>query len=772
MHHASPTLTATLRALHGETDVHVVAPALDNPWFARILALAPGVDPVVGALGALAGGVPDLLTPAVCAAPALAAAIASLIGTDAGNRILPWWAGIAPAGWGAAHAAALIDAVRHHRCARWAAAALIGPCDASIALLTEPWDIAFVVRRWGQTTPDNPTAWIDSLTQTQRQQLLSMISPDSYTRASCLPWLPVEYAAEIAMRVDRIDKALDAYTGAPPIVHTRHADILTALVRRAQPNHLAELTRLAIATGMDAAWTESVEELHYAPDKAIDVVVTAPWDDIHAAVQTTMLSLARRSSVCAAIAYARGVRDQPPPITRETARAFFAIVSPTIWDALPEATQRMWRSTLDAWNGHLVIRSLGITPAFLAHAELHAALVAAVRRHVADEGVVRWMLLPVAMSELSIAAVPSVVVALAEAPPDPVAFVQIAGDTQVTSRALHAWIAANPSLQATAAATTALLIAARLRDTTVASRSPTDNVAARCAALAAAFAGWSSEDATALLAVLPDDVRTALHPGANALADALAPPERQDAFCKTLNALAALPPAAALPASHALTVLVQTTNPLVRQEAGEWLAQALRDHGRIFAVIVGMLRDDVRATIVPPLNDPSVELAINDLAIINPLVAHHLAYALRDGDAAVALDALVAASLDETKRLWLLLPETLQQSVLGDRDALLTDVAAPGHVDDLAQALRNWDADDWLSWLALRMLLDADAERRTWGAVLLAQRPDVAAALLPLLREDMRTTLASAPIITFASADLPPTQTNAVVRVRRRRCSP
>jgi hypothetical protein len=342
----------------------------------------------------------------------------------------------------------------------------------------------------------------------------------------------------------------------------------------------------------------------------------------------------------------------------------------------------------------------------------------------------------------------------------------------VTSRALHAWIAANPSLQATAAATTALLIAARLRDTTVASRSPTDNVAARCAALAAAFAGWSSEDATALLAVLPDDVRTALHPGANALADALAPPERQDAFCKTLNALAALPPAAALPASHALTVLVQTTNPLVRQEAGEWLAQALRDHGRIFAVIVGMLRDDVRAAIVPPLNDPSVESAINDLAIINPLVAHHLAYALRDGDAAVALDALVAASLDETKRLWLLLPETLQQSVLGDRDALLTDVAAPGHVDDLAQALRNWDADDWLSWLALRMLLDADAERRTWGAVLLAQRPDVAAALLPLLREDMRTTLASAPIITFASADLPPTQTNAVVRVRKRRCSP
>jgi uncharacterized membrane protein YeaQ/YmgE (transglycosylase-associated protein family) len=117
MHSSSPALAATLRALRGETDVHVVAPALGDLRFARVLALAPNVDPLVGALGALAGWLPNLLVPAVRDSPAFVAAIASLIGTDAGNDILETWAEVVPAGWGADHAAALIDAVRHNRCA-------------------------------------------------------------------------------------------------------------------------------------------------------------------------------------------------------------------------------------------------------------------------------------------------------------------------------------------------------------------------------------------------------------------------------------------------------------------------------------------------------------------------------------------------------------------------------------------------------------------------------------------------------------------------------
>jgi len=178
MHSPSPALAATLRALHGETDVHVVAPALDNTWFARIPALAPGVDPVIGALGALASrlrGLSGLLSPAVRDSPALSTAIASLIGTNAGACTLPVWAAVAPAGWGASHAYALIDAVRHGRCEPWVAAALIGPSAGAAALLCKTWEMSCAIRCWGQTTPDDPTAWMDELTQADRDRLVNAL---------------------------------------------------------------------------------------------------------------------------------------------------------------------------------------------------------------------------------------------------------------------------------------------------------------------------------------------------------------------------------------------------------------------------------------------------------------------------------------------------------------------------------------------------------------------------------------------------------------------
>jgi hypothetical protein len=128
------------------------------------------------------------------------------------------------------------------------------------------------------------------------------------------------------------------------------------------------------------------------------------------------------------------------------------------------------------------------------------------------------------------------------------------------------------------------------------------------------------------------------------------------------------------------------------------------------------------------LNDPHVGSALDDLAAADPLVAHHLAYALHTHDPIAACNALAAASLDETKRLWRLLPETLQHAVL---------------------------ADVLLPWLALRMLIDDDAERREQGMAILAQQPDRAAALLPLLRDDLCTALESVSAIAFACADLP-----------------
>jgi len=92
-------------------------------------------------------------------------------------------------------------------------------------------------------------------------------------------------------------------------------------------------------------------------------------------------------------------------------------------------------------------------------------------------------------------------------------------------------------------------------------------------------AGWSWEETNALLAALPDDVCAALRSDPNALACALAHPDRRDAFRQTLGSLAALPPSVAIPALHTLDTRMQATTPSDRRYAGEGLAQALRAHG-------------------------------------------------------------------------------------------------------------------------------------------------------------------------------------------------
>jgi len=746
MNPSSPALAAALRALHGEPNPRIVALAIERQAYARILALAPGVDPVIGALGALAGALSGVLSPAVRDSPALSDAIASLIGTDAGRYVLETWANVAPARWGASHAAALIDAVRRNRCLPWTAAALIGPCAASAALLHESSEIAVAIRCWGQTTPDDPTAWMDELTPTERDRLLDAPRHVPDSAAACLPWLPEADAADVVHRIGReyLSPALAAYVAASPVARTRHAAILSALLHRAEPGDLADLTRLAVASSMDGAWAAVVRLLRANPWSAVHIVAAAPWDDIPENVQTIILSAAWRSKVCATIAFARGVRERPPPIASETARAFFAAVTPKVWDTPPTKMQQAWRSALDVGNTHLAVRSLGPDPAFLAYAALNDNLIAAVRCHAAEVNAVHRTLFPITVRDAPVVAVPAIVAAL-PLPPDPVAFVQIACGERDMHPALRDWIMEHPTPQALAGVT--ILLRAAKRHGLVHSR---------VAALSRALAGWGREETDALLAALPGNVVAALHPHPDILTPHLSRPNRQDAFRQALDALTALPPSAALPVLHALDALAAAQHGNDQRDVGEEVARALRDHGGIFAVIVGTLRDDVRAAIVPPPDAPSVESAINALAIINPLVAHYLAYALRDANAAVALDALTESAPDTLTRIWDLLPETLQQSVLGDRDALLHDVAGPDGADMLAQTLRDWVGEDNpLPWLALRMLIDDDAERRTRGAAILAQRPDVAAALLPLLRNNVRAALESVPAIAFASADLP-----------------
>jgi hypothetical protein len=751
----SPALAATLHALRGAADLQIVAPALCDQEYARILALAPGVHPIIGALGALAGGCPELLSPAMRQAPALSAAVASLIGTDEGRRVLPTWVKVAPAGWGAPHAAALIDAVQRDCCPRWAAAALIGPCDASAALLTWSDHVARTVQCWGQATPNAPTAWMQHLTPAERNRLVDTLHRDPKDAACGLPWLPVKHAAAIVKRMVNVQasEALAAYAGASPVARARHAAILAALIQHAERHDLAALTRLAVGTGMDAAWAAVVQILREAPNDADWVVIATPWDALHPAVQSTILSAATYSPICTAIAFACGVRPDPPAITQSTAIAFFAAVTPQVWNALPHTMQQAWIADLYSSSAFLAVRSLGPDPVLLAHAELNAALVDAICRRVQDENAVRQALLPVTIRALYLAAIPDVIAALPP-PPDPVAFVQIAGGSPTMPPALRAWITAHPTAQAAAAAATVLYIAKRSMN----------GIAVRCTALAAAFAGWSSEEATALLAALPKDARAALRPNANALANALAHPDRRNAFRQALDTITALSPSVAIPARHALNELAKASKWFFQRQASAALARALRDHGDCFTAIVGALDDSVRSAVLPRLNDPHVGSALDALTAADPFVAHHVAHALRGANPPdEVLTALATAPLDKMLHLWRLLPEPLQHDIIGDRGALIA-AAAPERADDLAQAQQVWSTDNLL---ALRLLINADAERRTRGAAILAQQPDLAVSLLPLLRDDASTALASHPTIAFASADLPPLR--GLISARRRR---
>jgi hypothetical protein len=184
-----------------------------------------------------------------------------------------------------------------------------------------------------------------------------------------------------------------------------------------------------------------------------------------------------------------------------------------------------------------------------------------------------------------------------------------------------------------------------------------------------------------------------------------------------INALlAALPLAAALPARHTLDARAQTAWRSGRRHAGEIPATVLRSHGRIFADIVGALADDARSAVLPRLNDPHVGSALDDLAVADTLVAHYLSHALHANDSIAAYNAPTAASLEETRCIRQFLPNALRQPVRGDCDALLTDVAAPGRADDLAQALRGWNANDPPALSALRLLIDdnPDGTARAW----------------------------------------------------------
>jgi len=239
MHDRFPELDAAARAIGGESDLDAIMPALDDAGLAQVIACAPEAHPLVRAVAALCGGLPSVPDPPTIADPALHAAMTRLIGASAGWTALQSWALVAPAGWGRAHAAALRDAAHSGMCAPGAAAALIGPGDASADLLADAWDIAFAIRCWGTSVPNDTTV------PAERQRLLDAAPSSPFARVLCLPWLPMEIAYALVMTVDDISTAIHAFDPASSPEHARGTALLRQLVAHTHSAHLGTLTRLA-----------------------------------------------------------------------------------------------------------------------------------------------------------------------------------------------------------------------------------------------------------------------------------------------------------------------------------------------------------------------------------------------------------------------------------------------------------------------------------------------------------------------------------------------
>jgi len=295
---------------------------------------------------------------------------------------------------------------------------------------------------------------VRSLGETKRKPFLDVFRDDPVVAGRCLSLTAVSVAPSF-------------------IVHPGHADNLSASIRCAEQHDRAALTWLAIIMGWDDACTTIVRLLHANPRHTVDIVAGVPWNNVHANARTIILFATDSHDVCAAIAFSRGDRTAPSAITSVTARAFFAAVTPTVWTTwMVRRFRRMERA-----SRRTVAQSRSRIPGTY-RARQHPD--PPVHRYVRDVDAVRWTLL------------------LSESSSDPVAF-------DVRDVDAVRW--------------TLLPIAVRnltLAALRVAARSPSAALAARCAAKAAAFVGWLSKEGTAFLATLPNDVVTALRPSQRA----------------------------------------------------------------------------------------------------------------------------------------------------------------------------------------------------------------------------------------------------------------
>jgi len=730
----SPALDAAVRAVRGESDLDAVRPALDEDDLARVIACAPEAHRLVRAIAALCGGLPSLLDQTTVADPALHAAMAHLIGTRAGQEALRAWAEVAPAGWGRAHAEALIDAVHAGVCDASAAAALIGPGDRSAALLTRTYGMASAIRRWGQSSPDAPTAWATALSPAERNRLITALLRDGAHVASCLPWLPPDAVRAADVDVP-VGDALDAFTAASPTARTQGAAILRRLVARAQPAHLDALTRLACVMETKTVWRRVQTLIQASPEDAWRVVVAAPWDALPDDVGAAILTCADRSPVCAAVAAARGFK-RCVDVKYFTAAAFFAALDPAVWDALDADSQRRWRRAMSSVAAYLAVRSLGLRPEFLAWTEIGHTLVRTVQRHARDAATQRAALLPAALRALD----PDKAYALLSAMPT----------LPCHSGVLFCIASGRDDAGAIARVQNALRSPADLALAVTLQRSTRVGVPIRACAdgLRRALRGRSWSALGAMMPLLTDAARAALTPDRDALVARLAHPDRRDALRQALDRLASLPPDVAVPTCVALTRLT----PWNAADAAAALADTLQAHGDAFLSIMNALADGLRGAWPPPQDDSALACALRALARDDPPTARRLAQAFHTSSWRDALIALLHAPQTHTVAVWQALDNAAQRGVVSVLAAAPPD-ADPPVIRDL------------LAVLALPAAHSGDADLRAAGVAALTARPKMTRTIWEQLPSAVQQSLGALP----AFADLTtPQEPRAIRRARRR----
>jgi len=720
MLYPSRELIAAVRAVRGESDLDAIMPAFGDMLLAHVLALAPGAHGLVRAVAALCGGLPSLLDAPTIANPAMHDAVARLIGTRAGRTALRTWAEVAPAGWGRAHADALITAVHANMCGAGDAAALLGPCTASVALLAEngtPAEIAFAIRRWGESScsgssADDPTAWMVQISDEERDRALSLVQRAPSSVADCLPWLPPEAAGTAWMADDLPVWTLDSFTDAPPIARVRHRATIRNLVAHAQPEHLGVLTRLACRLRTKDIRRRICTLLHDHPDAALDVVCAAPWNALANDVRAAILNRAADSDMCAAIAAARGRRDAATqPITEETAAAFFAALDPAVWDALDADTQRQWLQEMPDVAGHLAVRSLGLRPEVLARARIGNDFVRAALRHARTSTRLRQALVPVALRAVGVADASMLITETATIPHDPSAFFCCASGHDSPRTA---------ALASTRLATTADLAAA-----IVFQRVANGDawVYEACVALTEALRGRTWDGAAALLAFLDDCDRAAFPWTIDALVDRLAHPDRREALRHALTRLESLPPDIAIPSLFALERCVPGDVVSCRDSAAGF-AHALRTHGDIFLDVVDAIADpDMRDALLPSFNSIALTHAVRSLARDDPWAAQHVAHAVNGR----LVDTVIQTLRTTTSPRAVSVLDAIIASdhpFAHDLAASLSSLAADGCADALNAAWRRMVALHPREALALATLTADTPDDRVDGIRMLATHPD------------------------------------------------